>query len=272
VTAPVFWADSLESAATGAIFTLTGDEAQHAARARRMKPGEHIDIVDGRGTRASMVVTAVRSASNSSVECEVIDVVRERAPRPRIVVIQALAKGDRSERAVEMLTEVGVDVIVPWSAQRSVAVWSGDRSERGVQRWRATAREAMKQSRRSWQPEVAQPVDMAGACRWIEQSAHAVVLDAEGIPLPRVVEQARGVGDQVGDEAGDWAVVVGPEGGCTDSELRALTGAGAQRASLGPTILRTSTAGTVATGVLAALLRWSTDSAQAGHSVTGSAL
>lgn len=263
MTAPVFWSQDLESVVAGGSISLTGDDARHAARVRRVQPGEHIDIVDGRGIRASTVVTAVGSAGSASVQCEVIHVVRESPPHPRIVVIQALAKGDRSERAVEMLTEVGVDVIVPWSAQRSVTVWSAERGERGVQRWRATAREAMKQSRRSWQPEIAQPVDLAGACRWIEQCPHRFVLDVDGVPLPHLVDRA--------DVAGDWVVVVGPEGGITDAEQQALRAAGAQPASLGPTILRTSTAGTVATSVIAAALRWSTASARTSESVTGSA-
>lgn len=267
MTAPVFIADSLDSVATGAIITLGGDEARHAARVRRVQPGERVDLVDGEGRRAKATVTAVRSAGGPVVDCEVIDVASEPAPSRNIIVIQALAKGERSERAVETLTEVGVDVIVPWAAERSVTRWNPERAERGLQRWRATAREAMKQSRRARQPTVADPVDLAGACRWVEGSGSAFILDADGDPLPDLV-RASLAESQSRDS--DWVVIVGPEGGITGAESDALLGAGAERASMGPTILRTSTAGTVAAAVIAAMARWSASPMQVGVSVTGS--
>ena len=214
-------------------------------------------------------ITSVSGSGRATIGCAVVDVVTEPAPDRRIIVIQALAKGERSERAVETLTEVGVDVIVPWAAERSVTVWSPPRAERGVQRWRATAREAMKQSRRAWQPTVADPADLAGVRRWVEQAGSAFLLDAEGDPLPAILEQDSGTRDR---QDGDWVVIVGPEGGVTEAETAALLAAGARRTSLGPTILRTSTAGTVATAVIAAGHRWSASPARLGGSVTGSCL
>ncbi len=148
MTAPVFLTGTLEAVEAGAIVTLDGDEARHAARVRRVQPGERIDLVDGQGRRAMCTVTAVKVTAKATVDCLVADMVNEPAPARRIVVIQALAKGDRSERAVETLTEVGVDVIVPWAAERSVSVWSAQRAERGVHRWQATAREGVKKPRR----------------------------------------------------------------------------------------------------------------------------
>lgn len=262
MTAPVFLSDSLESATQGSVVTLGGDEARHAARVRRVQPGERIDLVDGHGRRALTTVTTVHGSGSVTVDCTVISVIHEPEPGRRIVVVQALAKGERGERAVEMLTEVGVDVIVPWAAQRSVAVWRPERADRGLERWRATAREAMKQSRRSRQPTIADPVDLAGACRWVERSTSALWLDADGAPLPAILEGDPG--------AGDWCVIVGPEGGFTEAESDALGQAGALRASLGPTILRTSTAGTVAAAVIAAAARWSASPSRVGRSVTGS--
>ena len=76
------------------------------------------------------------------------------APEPAFVVVQAIPKGDRGELAVEVLTEVGVAEIVPWAAARCVAVWKGERAAKSLSRWRSTAREAAKQARRSWFPEV----------------------------------------------------------------------------------------------------------------------
>ncbi len=267
MTAPVFLAESLESVTAGAVLTLDGDEARHAARVRRVQPGERIDVVDGQGRRARTTITSVSGSGRATIDCEVTDVVTEPAPTRRIIVIQALAKGERSERAVETLTEVGADVIVPWAAERSVTVWSPPRAERGVQRWRATAREAMKQSRRAWQPIVADLADLTEVRRWVEQAGSAFLLDAEGDPLPMILDEDSGRHDR---RDGDWVVIVGPEGGVTDAETAALLAAGARRTSLGPTILRTSTAGTVATAVIAAGHRWSASPARSGGSVTGS--
>ena len=73
-------------------------------------------------------------------------------PSPTVTVVQAIPKGDRAELAVEVLTEIGADRIVPWAAARCVGVWRGERAAKSLAKWRATAREAGKQSRRSWLP------------------------------------------------------------------------------------------------------------------------
>lgn len=258
MTAPVFCVDSLAESTIDRL-VIDGEEARHASRVKRLRVGEAIDVVDGRGRRVHGRIAAV---TRDQVTLDVESVLDEPAPSRRIIVIQALAKGDRGERAVEVLTEVGVDVIVPWSALRSIAAWEPDRVERGLARWRATAREAMKQSRRAWLPEVTAPVDLAGACSWVDRAGGAFLLDGHGDPLPALLQADHGIGD--------WVVIVGPEGGFEEAEIAAFEAAGARRTSLGPTVLRTSTAGPVATAVIAAAKRWSA-SAMTGHrSVTGS--
>jgi 16S rRNA (uracil1498-N3)-methyltransferase len=158
-----------------------------------------------------------------------------------VAVAQALPKGDRGPLAVDLLTEAGVDVILPWAAQRCVTRWHADRAERGVARWRATAREAAKQARRAWLPEVTPLAGTAGLVREVEAAALAVLLDPAGPePLPGVPLP----------DGGQILVIVGPEGGVSPAEHAALTAAGAIPASLGPTVLRTSTAGLVAASVL----------------------
>jgi 16S rRNA (uracil1498-N3)-methyltransferase len=165
------------------------------------------------------------------------------------VVVQALPKGDRAETAVETLTEVGVDVIVPWLAERCVARWSGEKVARGRARWEAVARAAGKQSRRARFPEVAPLARTADVAALVRAAAAAVVLHEEA---------ADPLGAGAWPLAGDIVLVVGPEGGIAPAELEALTAAGARLARLGPTVLRTSTAGTVAAGVvLAGTARWS---------------
>jgi 16S rRNA (uracil1498-N3)-methyltransferase len=170
------------------------------------------------------------------------------APEPRITVVQALPKGDRAEQAVELMTEVGVDSVVAWAAERSVTRWLGDRGERALGKWRATAREASKQSRRAWIPEITGPARLSDIAAVVTASALAVVLEAGAVaslstlPLP-----ARG----------DIVLVVGPEGGISPAERAALASAGAIEARLGPTVLRTSTAGAAAAAILQArTARW----------------
>jgi 16S rRNA (uracil1498-N3)-methyltransferase len=168
---------------------------------------------------------------------------------PRLVVVQALAKGDRGERAVEALAEVGVDEIVPWSAARSVALWSGDRGERAVERWRTIGREASKQARRSWFPVVADLADTETVERRVAASPLAVVCHESAEARLSAVDPAG---------ADEVLLVVGPEGGLTDDEVTAFVAAGAVACRLGDTVLRTSTAGVVAASVVLARTRWTT--------------
>ena len=170
-------------------------------------------------------------------------------PDPAITVVQAIPKGDRGELAVEEMTEVGVDRIVPWAAARCIAVWQGARGERSLAKWRLTAREAAKQSRRAWIPEVTEVASVGQVVRLIAKAACAIVLEPGA---------ASSLGRLSLPASGDLLVVVGPEGGITDSESAAFHAAGAAACRLGPTVLRTSTAGTVAAAVLLSRSgRWS---------------
>jgi 16S rRNA (uracil1498-N3)-methyltransferase len=165
----------------------------------------------------------------------------EPPPQPQIAVLQAIPKGDRGELAVELLTEAGADVIVPWAAQRSVAVWRGERAARSRARWTSAAQEAAKQSRRSWFPEVTEQADLAAAVRRISAAALAIVLDPDAAePLAAAAVPAQG----------EIVLVVGPEGGVSPAETDAFLAAGAVKARLGPTVMRASSAGALASGVL----------------------
>jgi 16S rRNA (uracil1498-N3)-methyltransferase len=217
---------------------LGGAEGRHATTVRRLVAGERADVTDGAGAVAECVVTSVRPGV---VELAVLARRAEPAAEPRIVVVQAIPKGDRGELAVEEMTEVGVDRIMPWAAARCVPVWRAERGARSLARWRVTAREAAKQSRRAWIPEVTEPVSVAGVAQAITKAACAIVLEPGA---------AQSLGQLRPPESGDLVVIVGPEGGITDEENAAFRTAGATPRSLGPTVLRTSTAGTVAAAVL----------------------
>jgi 16S rRNA (uracil1498-N3)-methyltransferase len=178
----------------------------------------------------------------------VVGLTAEPSPQPALTVVQAIPKGERGELAVEVLTEVGADTIVPWAAQRCVAVWRGDRAVKSQSRWQSTAVQAAKQSRRAWFPYVPPQEDLAAVTGRVRAAALAVVLDPDA---------AARVADLEMPAEGDVVLIVGPEGGIAPAEHEALTGAGAVGARLGPTILRASTAGVVAAGlVLARTRRW----------------
>jgi 16S rRNA (uracil1498-N3)-methyltransferase len=242
---PVHLVPSLAGTAPGALMRVEGDEAHHAVAVRRIRVGERVMLTDGRG---GLAVGAVESTGKRTLDVRVAsyDVLAE--PSPALVVVQALAKGDRGERAVEMLTEIGAARIVPWAASRSVAVWKGEREAKSLGRWRATAREAAKQSRRAWHPEVADLAVTDDVCGLVAEANLAVVLHEEAS------ETLAGLTVPI---TGRVVVVVGPEGGLSDEEVSAFVEAGARAVRLGSEVLRTSTAGVAAAAaILARTPRW----------------
>ncbi|MGH3394650.1 MAG: 16S rRNA (uracil(1498)-N(3))-methyltransferase [Streptosporangiaceae bacterium] len=254
---PVFLADPAELARDTVV--LTGAEGRHAATVRRLAPGERLDLTDGAGTLAEGRVTAVRPGT---VELAVLARRVEPAPEPRLVVIQAIPKGERGELAVETMTEVGVDVIVPWAAERCVAVWRGERADKGAARWRSAAVAAAKQSRRAWFPEITPLASTAAVADRVRAARLALLLDPEAQdPLARLADSADPAGPVAQDgpdgPGGEVVLIVGPEGGVASAEAELLARCGAIGARLGPTVLRASTAGAVAAALLlSASGRW----------------
>jgi 16S rRNA (uracil1498-N3)-methyltransferase len=244
VSAPLFLVEALP---TGDRLTLDGPEGHHAATVQRLRVGQELILADGRGGTATGQVTAV---GRGTLAVEVTSRGYVDAATPRLTVVQGIAKGDRGELAVQAMTETGVDEIVPWAAARSVVQWRGDRGERARQKWAATAREAAKQARRAWLPVVAGAPDESTptVARRLAGSAAAFVLHEGAQERLTTVELPT---------TGEITLVVGPEGGVDDAELGTFTEAGARPVRLGPTVLRTSTAGVAALAVLATRLqRW----------------
>ncbi|WP_175411158.1 16S rRNA (uracil(1498)-N(3))-methyltransferase [Streptomyces sp. TRM64462] len=247
MTAPVFVTDDLTAAAPGATITLDGPEGRHAVSVRRLRAGEDIVLTDGAGHGAYGTVAAVEGKDRLDVT--VTEVRAEPAPTPRITVVQALPKGDRGELAVETMTETGVDAVVPWAASRCITQWKGDRGMKALGKWRATAREAGKQSRRLRFPDVAEAATTQQVAQLLAGADFAAVLHEEGAePLATAALPA----------TGEIVLVVGPEGGVSPDELATFAEAGAKPYRLGRSVLRTSTAGTAATALLLARTgRWS---------------
>ncbi len=233
----VFFAEKLD----GDELTLEGTEGRHAAVVRRIGPGERVRLTDGRGAWAEGPVVA---AGKAGVTVSVDERGSVPAARPRVVVVQAVPKGERAELAVEMLTEVGADVIVPWNAERSQFRANPERVAKTLAKWQAWAFEASKQSRRSWFAEVAPIASTAEVAQLLAAAALPVVLHEEAtVPLAVL---------DVPDD-GDVVIVIGPEGGIAPDELTAF---GVEPVRLGDTVLRTSTAGVAAAAALLARSRW----------------
>ena len=251
MSAPVFLADpgTLRDVVAGGTYLLGGAEGRHAGVVQRRAPGERVDVVDGSGVR---LVGVVDTVSADGVLLAVREVVQEAVPAVPLVLVQALAKGDRDEMAIEAATEVGVDAVLPWQAERSIVVWRAERAVKGRTRWLGTVRAAAKQSRRARVPEVEPVLDTRGLAARIRSA-----VDAGGAALVLHEDASAPIADVALPTAGECLVVVGPEGGIGEAELARLTEAGAAAVRLGPHVLRTSTAGPVAVAILAQRLgRW----------------
>jgi len=224
VTAPHFFAEHVDSDH----ITITGNDAHHAARALRIRPGEQITVSDGHGTVVRARCTDVSSAR---LTAEVIAREHFEQPSPLLVVFPAVPKGGKLETIVQKLTEIGVDEIRPWFSARSVVRWDAAKAAGRAQRLRAVVREAAMQSRRTWLPTVSDPGP-------IEQLPEVTLLLHE--------EATQGLSASLPSVAPrSVAVVIGPEGGLDAEEAERLTGMGARPVSLGRPILRTETAAIV---------------------------
>ena len=225
-------------------FTLDGDEGRHAATVKRMREGEVIHLCDGQGSR---VVATVVKVHKQSLDLNLDQFTFEEAPEPRFVVVQALAKGERAELAVEMLTEVGADAIIPWRAEHSIGKW--DSVDKGLEKWRRTSRESAKQSRRAWIPEISNLQTTTQVCEMMSQAQSVFVLHEsadQALAACAIREQ------------GTIMIVVGPEGGISPDELVAFSNAGTRIVHMGASVMRTSTAGAIAVGgLLMRSQRWS---------------
>jgi 16S rRNA (uracil1498-N3)-methyltransferase len=231
-----YFLDGSEPLVIGAQVVLTGDEGRHAATVSRLRVGESVRVGDGLGTIA---VGTVTGATKDTLTILVNQVDVHARELPQLTLIQALAKTDRDERAVEMSTELGIDVVIPWLADRSVSRWDSTKAEKGRLRWESIAREASKQSIRAHLPLVDSLATTKDICSQFGPG-ELIVLDPTGhIALSDVVLRKEQI-----------ALVVGPEGGLSPAELELFAAAGAQIATLGRNVLRTSTAGPAALAVL----------------------
>jgi 16S rRNA (uracil1498-N3)-methyltransferase len=247
VTASVFLVEpaALIGLQEGSIVSVDGPEARHAVSVMRLEVGETLELVDGHGRRITGVVALTRGSDH--LEVTVRTIVDEPPAEIRFIVAQALPKGEHGELAVDLMTQTGVDVIVPWRAQRSVVQWKADRVEKSLRKWQAAAVQAAKQSRRARTPVIAEPESTSALCSRVASVTLALILHEEAqasiadVPLP---------------SSGEILLIVGPEGGISDEERSDLGASGAIEVRMGPTVLRSSLAGATAITAIATRTRW----------------
>jgi 16S rRNA (uracil1498-N3)-methyltransferase len=235
---PLFHKENLV-AVVGSTIELDGAEGKHAVQVRRMRAGEAIQLSDGKGIRARGLVSETRG---SSLVVLVEEVITEQLPSRQITLVQALAKGDRDELAIQAATELGVTSIIPWQATRSISRWDGPKQAKGQARWQQIVSEAAKQSLRAFTPVVSNIAETKELGLQVQDFDLVLVLDTTA---------TKQLSEQSIPKVGKLAIVVGPEGGIDQAELDLLEKAGAKLVSLGANVLRTSTAGPA---LIAALL------------------
>lgn len=255
MSAPIFYisTEEYETLTPGASFELDGPEGKHAL-VKRMEVGESIDLGDGTGRRA---VGTVHSLTDRGVIVHV-EQLREEHISPRIYLVQALAKDGRDLLAIETATELGVYGVLPWSADRSIVRWKGERAAKAHTKWQNTVTAAAKQSRRALIPEVYDLYSTTDLVELIEEvtgQGSAVFILHEQATERLSAQAAKLAGEENLPE--EIYLLVGPEGGISDREVQLFTDAGAHLALLGDEVLRSSTAGSAAMCTLNVVLgRW----------------
>lgn len=274
MTLPVFIApdaDTLRACACGDSYVLDGDEGFHAATVRRIDVGAMLDVVDGTGLRARCTVI---DRAKKALTLRIDHLEHEDEPGVELLLIQALSTGGRDEMAIEMATEVGVDAVMPWQANRSEVRWKGEKAAKGMRKWESTLRSAAKQSRRAFIPRIEEARSSAALAQWIAQTTQdgawvLVCHESADQRLSELLTQLRGLSSHASSASSassaeaqpscppKIAVIVGPEGGVDPDELSLFEAAGAKICLLGNTVLRASSAGPVALSLISdAIGRW----------------
>ncbi|MGB3257834.1 MAG: 16S rRNA (uracil(1498)-N(3))-methyltransferase [Ornithinimicrobium sp.] len=249
MSAPLFLLEdgALSSVEVGDSVALDGPEGHHAVTVARMQAGQSILLADGSGALAAC---RIAETGRGSLSATIDSITMNPAPEPRFTLIQALAKGDRDLLAAEVGTELGVDEVLPWEADRSIVRWRGERAEKAQRKWQNTLVAATKQARRARVPVLGEVADRSAVAHRIAAADLAFVLhESAGSALSAVQPEEL-------PTHGEIVLIVGPEGGISEDELAEFTGAGARAVLLGSTVLRTSTAGSAAIAVLSSLDRW----------------
>lgn len=243
---PLFISPIPSDTKAGSKIRISGTEAKHAISVRRLQIGESLAVSDGQGQK---VRGKVSQLSKDFLEVDVESIENIERPSPQLVLVQALAKGDRDEMAVQACTELGIQTVIPWQSARSVSIWKPEKQDKHRLRWQTIATEAAKQSLRPFIPEVEKVLGTSELVDRLKAFDVTLVLDPTSTTALTSVPV-------LGHRS--IAIVVGPEGGISPEELGQFSSAGLILVGLGSGILRTSTAGVAVVSYLQATLgNWS---------------
>jgi 16S rRNA (uracil1498-N3)-methyltransferase len=231
----------------GATVALPPATCDHLLRVLRMPEGSELVLCNGDGMdyRARLADVGKRGAS-----ARIVEAAANRAESPlRIVLAQALARGEKMDWVIQKATELGVAAIAPVVTERTEVRLDGERAERRLAHWRGVAVAACEQSGRARLPEIVEPAALGNHLAGVGEGTLRLALDPEGEP-PSALSAT------LGFDISHTTIhlVVGPEGGLSQRDLAQLRAAGFRGLRLGPRILRTETAGPAALAVLQALL------------------
>ena len=237
----LFLVDKLEDSN---LIEVSGDEAHHAIKVLRINIGEEILISDGAG---NWVRASVENIEKKTFAAKVLERGFQKEKSPRLIVVQGLPKSDRVKDAIEILVESGVDLIIPWQADRSISKWQKD----SLDKWQSAAVAATKQSRRFRKPEIIDGLSLSQLLEIeSENSAILVMHESATTKLSQVVTSKFA-------DMSEIFIVIGPEGGISESELELLQSVGAHTVGLGPEVFRSAHAGGAALSAVSALIgRW----------------
>lgn len=217
----------------GGPVTLDAGTARHA-RVLRLREGDSLRLFDGRGGEADARIVRL---GPDAIECDAGPVERRDEPRPRVVLVQCMPKGEKLELIARMATELGVSAIHLATSDRAVARPDADRAATRLERLDRIVREAARQSSRAHVPDLVPPAPLAEvAARAPADAARVVPWERSTMALERAL---------IPDASEAW-VAIGPEGGLAEEEVARLARHGWADCSLGPTVLRVETAAPVA--------------------------
>jgi 16S rRNA (uracil1498-N3)-methyltransferase len=228
--------------AVGAELPLPAQASEHAARVLRLVAGDPLTLFNGDGCDYPAIILAL-GKREVIVRVDAKHALHNESPLS-LTLVQGVARGEKMDLIVQKATELGIVRIVPLLTERSEVKLDPGRAEKRLLHWRAVAASAAEQSGRARLPEISPALPLP---QWLDG------LTEDGALRLALLPQATRSSRDVRFTAAGGLLVVGPEGGLGERDIRALTAAGFDGLRLGPRILRTETAGLAALAALQAL-------------------
>ena len=235
----LFFTDQINDGSTQ---TLDKDDAHHAIKVLRLKLGEVIKISDG---VKKWVSGSIIEISKKELTISISERGDFEEKKPELVLVQAVTKSERNKEMLELAIEAGVDRIIPWQAERSISKWQSD----SAQKWEIGIKEACKQARQVRLPKLMPMLTTAGVVQLLSKDARIIVFHESASEKFAQL--------QLTESLASIYLVIGPEGGISQSELSIFENGGSKIVRLGETVLRSAHAGFAAiSAVQTKLGRW----------------